>query len=118
VHLASGLLLAYPLRELIRRRLHVHGLAAYAMPVVVLLAISAAYEIIEYQAARIVDPAVGTAFLGTQGDEWDAQKDMALAAFGSVCGMVATAVYRARTGREPWGLLAPSTRGDRNPVAR
>lgn len=106
VHFSSGLLLVYPMRELIRRRLHLHGLAAYLMPVVVLLAISASYEIVEYQAARIVDPDLGTAFLGTQGDEWDAQKDMALAALGSITGMLATALLRARTGREPWGILS------------
>lgn len=107
VHLSSGALLAYPLRELIRRRLHLHGLSAYVMPVVVLLSISAAYEIAEYQAARIVDPELGIAFLGTQGDEWDSQKDMALATLGACVGMIATGLYRGRTGREPWAILAP-----------
>jgi len=106
VHFTSGLLLAYPLRELIRRRLHLRGAAAYAMPVVLLLSISAAYEIAEYQAARIVDPDLGIAFLGTQGDEWDAQKDMGLATLGSVAAMIATWIWRTRTQREPWGILA------------
>lgn len=41
------------------------------------------YEIIEWLTAVIVDPAAGTAFLGTQGDPWDAQKDMALACVGA-----------------------------------
>jgi putative membrane protein len=106
VHLCFGLLLGYPVRELVRRRLHLHGLAGYAIPVVLLLATSALYEIVEYQVARIVDPDVGIAFLGTQGDEWDAQKDMAWACLGALLAMVGTALYRSRTGREPWGILA------------
>ena len=39
---------------------------------------------------------LGTAYLGTQGDPWDAQQDMALAALGSVLSM---AVLAMRAGR-------------------
>ena len=42
------------------------------------------YEVIEWIAASVVDPEAGAAFLGTQGDVWDAQKDMALAIVGSL----------------------------------
>jgi putative membrane protein len=106
VHFCFGLLLGYPLRELARRVLHVRGFAAYAIPIVVLLALSSLYEILEGWTARIVDPAQGTAFVGAQGDEWDAQKDMALALTGAAVSMLATALYRRRSGREPWGILA------------
>ncbi len=106
VHFAFGLLLTYPLRELARRVLHVHGFWSYGIPLVAVLSLSSGYEILESWAARIVDPELGTAFVGTQGDEWDAQKDMSLALLGAVLCMAATAAYRARTGREPWGLLA------------
>ena len=41
------------------------------------------YEIVEWGVAVVVDPESGTAFLGTQGDIWDAQKDMFLAIVGS-----------------------------------
>ena len=107
VHFAFGLLLGYPLREITLRRLHVHGLASYAIPLGSALALSASYELLEGWTARIVDPALGTAFLGTQGDEWDAQKDMGLALAGAVLGLVGTALFRRRIGREPWVLLAP-----------
>jgi putative membrane protein len=40
----------------------------------------------------VADPAAGTAYLGTQGDVWDAQKDMALA----VCGAVVAALIEWR----------------------
>ena len=54
------------------------------------LALSAIYEVIEGAAALIIDPELGTAFLGTQGDEWDAQKDTFLAFLGAVIAMALT----------------------------
>ena len=105
VHFAFGLLFAYPLHELARRTLHLRDGWSYAVPALATLALSSSYEIVEWWAARLVNPELGTAFLGTQGDEWDAQKDMALALLGAGIALVATALYRRRTGREPWDLL-------------
>ena len=34
--------------------------------------------------ASVVDPAAGTAYLGTQGDPWDAQKDMLADTLGAI----------------------------------
>jgi putative membrane protein len=110
VHFAFGLLLTYPVRELARRVLHLHGGWSYAVPLLAVLALSSSYEIVESWTARVVDPELGTAFLGTQGDEWDAQKDMSLALGGSLLCLALTACYRARTGREPWELLAGAAR--------
>jgi putative membrane protein len=107
VHFAFGLLLTYPLRELTRRVLHVHGLWSYGVPAIVALSLSSGYEIIESWAARIVDPSLGIAFLGTQGDVWDAQKDMSLALVGAALCLTATACYRRCFDREPWSILAP-----------
>lgn len=42
------------------------------------------YEVIEWAAAAFFGGDLGVAYLGTQGDEWDAQKDMALAMGGTV----------------------------------
>lgn len=115
-HFAFGALLTYPIRELVLRRLHVHGVWSYGLPLLAVLSLSAGYEIVESWAARIVDPALGTAFLGTQGDEWDAQKDMSLAVGGSALCLAATAVWRRRTRSEPWQLLSPHA-SDREPDA-
>jgi putative membrane protein len=108
VHFAFGLLLTYPLRELILRRLHVHGSWSYVLPLLVALALSSGYEIVESWTARVVDPSLGTAFLGAQGDEWDAQKDMGLAIAGSALCLTVTALFRVWRGAEPWHLLAPN----------
>ena len=49
-----------------------------------LLASSGVYEVIEWIATEITHKELGTAFLGTQGDQWDAQKDMALGHLGTI----------------------------------
>jgi putative membrane protein len=97
VHFAFGLLLAPPLRELAVRRLGLRRVWSYAVPFAAALSMSASYEIVESWVARIADPELGTAYLGTQGDEWDAQKDMALAMLGAILGLgLCFAAERAR----------------------
>lgn len=94
VHFSFGLLLAYPIREVFLRVAHARGFWAYYLPLDVTLAFSALYEIVESWTARLVDPGLGDAYLGTQGDIWDAQKDMTAAAIGAVICMTATAILR------------------------
>jgi putative membrane protein len=85
VHFAFGLLMLQPLRETVMRQPErLAPLTAAWLSVAQILACSAAYELIEWAVAAWVDPAAGTAYLGTQGDQWDAQKDMACAAVGAV----------------------------------
>ncbi len=86
VHFSCGFLLFYPIREMFMRLAKVKGLWSYILPIDLLGSFSAIYEIIEWQAAKNVDPAAGLAFLGSQGDIWDAQKDMLLAIVGACIG--------------------------------
>jgi putative membrane protein len=54
------------------------------------------YELIEWGAAEIFGGDLGQAYLGTQGDVWDAHKDMALASLGAAIAMAVTlAINRA-----------------------
>ena len=96
VHFAFGLLLAYPMREILLRRSGVGSGWAYFLTINCVLAFSAVYEVLEVIAAMIVSPELGNAYLGTQGDEWDAQKDAFLALLGSI---IAMGVTRLRAGR-------------------
>jgi putative membrane protein len=64
----------------------------WLMPLLFLMGHSVIYELIEWLAALRFGGELGVAYLGTQGDEWDAQKDMALAAFGGVLGLTVVAV--------------------------
>jgi putative membrane protein len=87
VHFAFGLLMLRPVRELgFRRgiRREPGELATLYFSVAGVALWSAVYEIAEWLTARVVDPAAGTAFLGTQGDPWDAEKDMTCALAGAV----------------------------------
>lgn len=94
VHFSFGLLMAYPIREVFLRVASARGFWAYYLPLDVTLAFSAVYEIIEMIVAKIVSSGAGDAYLGTQGDVWDAQMDMSSAAVGAVVCMTMTAVLR------------------------
>ncbi|HMJ59548.1 MAG TPA: DUF2238 domain-containing protein [Gemmatimonadales bacterium] len=101
VHFSFGLLMAYPIREVFLRVANARGFWAYYLPLDVTLAFSALYEIMEMVIATIVAPGTGDAWLGTQGDIWDAQKDMGLAALGALISMVITATVRTLRVRPP-----------------
>lgn len=96
VHLAFGLLLAYPVREVFMRIAQAKGFWSYYLPLDVTLAFSAVYEIIEWLTAIIVAPELGAAFLGSQGDPFDAVKDMALAGLGATLTMLIVAAINWR----------------------
>ena len=86
-HFAYGALLVYPVRELLIRQAGLRGRWSYVLPVCVVLAQSGFFEVLEAIVAMIVSPELGNIYLGTQGDEWDAQHDMAAALTGSVLAM-------------------------------
>jgi len=90
VHLAFGLLLAYPIREFIRNQLFVSGIVSSVFSIAILVSSSASYEVIEWIVAQIVAPEAGIAYMGTQGDVFDAQKDMALAGLGVISAIFVT----------------------------
>lgn len=90
VHFLFGLLLAYPIREIFVRITKAKGFWGYYLPIELTLAFSAIYELIEYGAVMVFDPQTGLAFLGAQGDVWDAQKDILLATIGSIITMFIT----------------------------
>ncbi|MER3424194.1 MAG: DUF2238 domain-containing protein, partial [Nitrospiraceae bacterium] len=92
VHFAFGLLLAYPIREILVRLAGVKGFWSYYLPVSATLALSGFFEILESWVAQLVNPELGAAYLGTQGDEWDAQKDMTTAFAGALTATLLTLV--------------------------
>lgn len=100
VHFSYGLLLAYPIRELFLRVANVRGFWGYFLPLDLTMSTSMIYELVEWIAAELFGGDLGTAFLGSQGDEWDAQKDMALASLGALITMVVTAIVNARYQRD------------------
>ena len=66
------------------------------LPVMVILAIAGAYEIFEWLFAILVNPEAGHAFLGSQGDSWDAQKDMLADTLGAIFAVVLYVIFGKR----------------------
>jgi putative membrane protein len=96
VHFAYGLLFAYPIRELVLRIGGMKGFWGYFLPLDVTMSTSLIYELVEWAAAESFGGELGMAYLGTQGDVWDAHKDMTLAALGALIAMGVTAFVNWR----------------------
>jgi len=88
VHFLFGLLLVYPLREVYYRIIGARGIWGILLPIDVMISLSGIYELVEWGVTAVVAPEAGVAFLGAQGDAWDAQKDMALASLGAFITML------------------------------
>ena len=84
VHFSFGFLMAYPLEEAFRLLACVRGWLLYYLPAMTILGLSGLWEIIESWVARALHPDLGLTYLGSQGDVWDAQKDMAAALYGAL----------------------------------
>jgi len=102
VHFSFGFLLFYPIREIFMRLAKVKGFWSYLLPIDLLGSFSSIYEIIEWQTARVVDPLAGLAFLGTQGDIWDAQKDMLLVLVGAFLAALIIALINMKYKKNFW----------------
>ncbi|MNP38183.1 Inner membrane protein YjdF [compost metagenome] len=96
VHFSYGLLMVVPLREMLYRQTPLRGgwLAWLALSLV--LATSALYELIEWIGGAYLGDDQAQAFLATQKDIWDAQKDMALALLGAIIYLALRAALRFR----------------------
>ena len=95
IHFAYGLLLAYPIREIFLRVANVRGFWGYFLPLDLTMSTSMMFELFEWGAAELFGGDLGMAYLGTQGDVWDAHKDMALASTGAFIAMLATVLINA-----------------------
>lgn len=100
VHFSYGLLLAYPVREIFLRVADVRGFWGYFLPLDLTASTSMLFELLEWGTAVAFGGDLGQAYLGTQGDEWDAHKDMALASLGAVVSMGITGVLNFRMQRD------------------
>src|SRR5690349_11326522 len=100
VHFSYGLLLAYPIREIFLRVVDVRGFWGYFLPLDLTMSTSMLYALVEWATAAVFGGGLGQAYLGTQGDEWDAHKDMALASLGAVITMGITAAINWRLQRD------------------
>lgn len=88
-HFAQGLIPAMIIRELFIRKKVINNQSFFNFIIVcICLAISAAYEFIEWFVSLATGDG-GDAFLGTQGYVWDTQSDMLFATIGAIVGLIA-----------------------------
>jgi putative membrane protein len=102
VHFSFGFLLAYPMRELFLRWFKFPSWVAWTLPIEITLSISGFYELIEWAVADVFFKAQGDAYLGSQGDIWDAQKDMFLAFSGAILATTIVSVIK-----KVWNINEP-----------
>lgn len=100
VHFLFGFLLCYPVRETFMRIVQAKGAWSYYLPVELVMSLSMLYELIEWLVAEVFGGELGMAYLGTQGDVWDAHKDMGLASLGAALGMAIVALINWRYHRD------------------
>ncbi len=79
---------AYPMAEWLLRKGHCGLKLALFFSLFFIMSIAATYEIIEWQYAVIEGGDAGIEFLGSQGDIWDAQKDMLADTLGAITSLI------------------------------
>jgi len=84
IHFLYGLLVMPAVAELFGRYARYPPVWAALFPLLFVTSHSVIYELVEWIAAMVFGGELGQAYLGTQGDVWDAQKDMALAFVGAL----------------------------------
>lgn len=108
-HLFQGFVPALAAREILMRGRHVRGQKMLAFLVIcVVMAVSAAYELIEWLAAVMFGEGAYD-FLGTQGDTWDTQADMLFALIGAVAALLFSRVHDRQIARLPSGDSQPDS---------
>ena len=98
VHLTFGLLMIHPGREIAERLMGVKSGWSYFVSLLIIIALGAFYEHLEWVVALVMSPETAENYNGQQGDAWDAHKDTMLAAMGGTLSAIIEAAVIALTG--------------------
>ena len=95
-HFSIGLY-AYPIAEylIIRKKVSIKLASSFAL--FSIMSLAAGYEIVEWWYAELAGGNEGIAFLGSQGDIWDAQKDMLMDTLGALSSLALLSYQRSLT---------------------
>ncbi|MDN3695758.1 MULTISPECIES: DUF2238 domain-containing protein [Vibrio] len=85
---------AYPIAEYLIRKKLCQPILAGLFGLFAMMAVAAGYEIIEWWYAALAGGEEGIAFLGSQGDIWDAQKDMLCDTSGALLSLILMVIQR------------------------
>lgn len=67
---------------------------AYTYAIFFIMSLAMTYELFEWWYAISADPGAGIEVLGSQGDIWDAQKDMLMDTIGAIVGFIIFYIFR------------------------
>ncbi len=100
-HIALGVFPAFIIREVLLRKTPLQrGGWLYFIVISIVLAVAAFWEILEWWITLLAASDVGKAFLGSQGDIWDAQWDMFLALVGAITALPILSRFHDRSMRQ------------------
>ena len=95
VHFMVGFLFYFPVYEFVSKKLLLKSFWGYFITFLIIAALKGIYEVISFGAVFITnDEIIGTHFLGMQGDQWDAQKDMFMGILGSLFSWILLSLKR------------------------
>jgi len=96
VHFSFGLFMAYPFRELLLNKFKVSPRVSWLLPIEIAFSFGALFELIEWGVSVVTTKKTGETYVATQGDVWDAHKDILLAAIGAAITMLFTYMMHRR----------------------
>lgn len=96
VHFSFGLFMAYPFRELLINKFRVSTRASWLLPIEIAFSFGTIFELIEWGVSVVTTKETGETYVATQGDVWDAHKDIARAAVGASVAMLLTYLFRQK----------------------
>ena len=112
VHFSYGICFAPATLELFEAKAPPQGVWRFVLPLAFMNSHAVLYETLEWVATAVFGGDLGAAYLGTQGDVFDAQKDMALAFTGSVIALAWLLLRRRRgSSAAPGSSASASARG-------
>jgi len=101
VHFSFGLFMAYPFRELLLNKFKVSSRVSWLLPIEIAFSFGTLFELIEWGVSVVTTKETGETYVATQGDVWDAHKDILLAAIGAAITMLVTyTIHRRKKSKE------------------
>jgi putative membrane protein len=96
VHFSFGFFMAYPFRELLINKFRVPTKVSWLYPIEIAFSLGTIFELIEWGVSEFTTKETGETYVATQGDIWDAQKDIAMAAVGAATSMLILYFFKVR----------------------
>lgn len=99
IHFAYGLLVLRPAVELLDYAAPPRGVWRWLMPPLFILSHAGIYEQLEWAATAVFSTGLGSTYLGSQGDPWDAEWDVLMAVIGALVALAIMALAEVRERR-------------------